>query len=105
MKGRCESQAAFGAAVSLETRESHGGRAEGGVRGAGCGSPSTAWLTPFVTHVSKAVSLLAGWGGIGVPPLSLQEKDKETGSRQSYERSGERREMSACEREAEGTCP
>lgn len=69
------------------------------------GLDAAAWLTPSVTHVSKAVSLLAGWGGIGVPPLSLQEKDKETGSRQSYERSGERREMSACEREAEGTCP
>lgn len=29
MKGRRESQAAFGAAVSLETRESRGGRAGG----------------------------------------------------------------------------
>lgn len=29
MKGRCESQAAFGAAVSLETREIHGERCAG----------------------------------------------------------------------------
>lgn len=72
-------------------RAAVGGR-EGGVQGAGCGSPSTAWLKPFVTHVSKAVSLLARWGGISVPPLSLQEKDKETGSRQSYGQRG--RDMS-----------
>lgn len=68
MKGRCESQAAFGAAVSLETREIRGGRCAG--LGAGC-SPSTAQLKPFVTHVSQAVSLLTWWGGICVPPLSL----------------------------------
>lgn len=69
MKGRHESQAAFGAAVSLETREIRGGRCAG--RGAGCRLPSTVWHKPFVTHVSKAVSLLMGWGGICVPPLPL----------------------------------
>lgn len=86
MKGRHESQAAFGAAVSLETREIRGGRYA--ARGAGCSLPSTARLKPFMTHVSKAASLLTGWGGICVHPVSPLRETKKLGVGRATGRGG-----------------